>query len=243
MGSGRSGAGGGGGGGGTTFRLPIFSFGHTATNKPTTKSKVEAEVQRVIRNLKKEFLIRLFGSPVTRMTYEHLFTLNVEIFENRGWNGIEKRYGVKGGSQCLYIWATVIAAKYDSEEPDEKVRDTVQVALEDFLVHALNMDADVYRDGTSDKILARLDDRIFKSTSAFFLGHLIWRMLERHGEAMPDDVEIQLVDVAQDKADEIVRGFDNKFHNKVYGDKRITHRDLFLIIQENMPWFIEELRR
>jgi hypothetical protein len=84
---------------------------------------------------------------------------------------------------------------------------------------------------------------VFDRTSNNFLGIMIKRMLERQGESMPPDVEIQLQDVAQDAADRIVRSFENKFLHKKFRGEPITYQKLFLIIQENMPWFIEELRR
>jgi hypothetical protein len=126
---------------------------------------------------------------------------------------------------------------------DQKVRETVQETLQEFLLLALKGDDDMYFNGPSDRIISRLNRKTFSSTSAYFLGILIWRVLERQAEPLPEDVQIQLQEFAQEKADKFIRKFDSKFLHKPRGDKLTTHHDLFLIIQENMPWFIEELRR
>lgn len=92
--------------------------------------------------------------------------------------------------------------------------------------------------------MAKLNQKFFKSTSAHFLGILIWRLLERQGESMTDEVQMQLQDVTQERADRIIRSFEKKFlHSKFRDREQVTYRDLFLIVQENMPWFVEELRR
>src|SRR5574341_1368401 len=93
MGSGRAGAGGIGGGsggsggtgrsGGTTLNVARIPFGPKSPKRPSPKSKVKEEVQRVISRLPKEYLAKQFGSPMARATYEQLFNLNVNVFQNK----------------------------------------------------------------------------------------------------------------------------------------------------------------
>jgi hypothetical protein len=243
MGSGRSGAGGGGGGGGTTFRLPGILSGNPRIRKLVSKAKITSEVERVLGHLSKDYLALQFGSAIAERVYEQLFNLNVNIFQNKSWNGVQEKYGIAGGAGCLHNWADAIIEQAGVEEPDSKIRDTVRDTLEGFLLQALEYDDDLYYSGTSDQIIRKLSQKVFSNTSAYFLGIMIWRMMERQGEALRPDVQSQLQDNAQDKADSIVRWFDNNFHNKFYGEKLITHQDLFLIIQENMPSFIKELKK
>jgi len=244
MGSGRAGAGGGGGGGGTTFDLPNTVIGNSALTKPCPKATVEKEVNRIIKNLRTDYLRKQFGSAMTRGMYERLFNLSVDVFQNKSWSGIKDTYGISGGPGCLRAWAAAVNERYRREEPDQKVQETVRITFEDFLLRALNTDENLYFNGSSPEIMSRLNQNVFKSTSAYFLGIMIWRILERQGESMADEVQIQLKDVAQDKADSIVLSFEKKFLHRKFRDKeQVTHQDLFLIIQENLPWFVDELRR
>jgi hypothetical protein len=243
MGSGRSGAGGGGGGGGTTLNLPTSWSGPVSTRKAVPKSKVDLEIHRILSRLPKEYLNRQFGSSMTRGIYEQLFSLNIHVFQNRSWAGIADTYGVVGGNGCLRNWASRVANRYEAAEVDQKVRETAQETLQEFLLLALKGDDATYFDGPSDRIISKLNRKTFSSTSGYFLGILIWRILERQGEPLSEDVQVQLQELAQAKADQIIQKFEGKFLHKPHGEKLITYQDLFLIIQENMPWFIEELRR
>jgi hypothetical protein len=178
MGSGRAGAGGIGGGGsggsgrGTTLKLERIPFGLKSSKKPNPKSKVEKEVQRVISHLPKEYLAKQFGSPMARATYEQLFNLNVNVFQNKSWGGIKDRYGIVGDGGCLRNWAAAVNVRHEMEEPDFKVREMVRDTLETFLLRASN-DPNLYFKGPSDQIIAKLNQKVFDRTSNNFLGIMI----------------------------------------------------------------------
>ena len=113
------------------------------------------------------------------------------------------------------------------------------MCLEDFLLKALGNDIDSYLSADGATIVEKLDESIFKSASGYFLGALVWRVLERDAETLPHDNEALLRDVSQKLADRIVYEFEQKFKNV----EQVTHRQIFRVFQENPDWLIGELRR
>ena len=244
MGSGSYGGGGGGGGGtggtGGNAAGPGYRFkAGKLFSRKKARSTLEKEVHQTIRKLPKEYLMNYFASSLLRGVYEQLFQLSVEIFQNKSWKGVAKNYGVGSGEGCLTDWVDAVVKTFQTSEPNQKVRETVRICLEDFLTRALGNDPDLLLYGSSADVLKKLDQKTFNSTSAFFLGNVIWRLIERERESEPTEVEHNLWGVAEDKANQIVDSFSRKFRGK----EQTTYRDLFKIIQQNNDWFLQELRK
>lgn len=233
MGSGSYGGGGGGGGGwaggggGYTFK------GGEVVTKAASAKKIEAAAFETLCKLPKEYLLKQFGSPLIEEAYKKLFDLSLQIFVNHDWAGVSSRYGVDDGPGCLVRWVEAVVAESAHAEPDVRVRETALSCLEDFLIVALNYDIDVFYSGTADEVMAKIDEKVFKSTSGYFLGHLIWRILERERNATPESVEFQIKEVAQKTADKIIADFEGKYHGK----DQVTHQQLFSIIRSQSDWF------
>jgi hypothetical protein len=241
MGSGSFGGGGGSGGGGGGARLGgyRFKFGKLISRVPQ-----RSETEKTLRNLRRrklprDYVLKMFGSPMVRALYEELFEFSVHIFQNRSWSGIASRYGVPAGRGCLLAWINKVVRQAGESEPNSKISDTARLALEDFLVAALGNNLDLYTSGSDKDVLNALDKKKFDSTSAYFLGFLIRRTLERELETAVAVAEQQVRPIAQNVANEIVRNFENKFHAK----GQTTHRDLFRIIQEQPGWFLKQFRQ
>jgi uncharacterized protein YneF (UPF0154 family) len=241
MGSGSYG-GGGSGGSGAGVRSAIGSGyrskGGKLESSVKSSSATEKAVREICQGLSKEYCSKMFGSQMIRAVYEHLFTLSVEIFQNKSWSGILKRYNVASGTGCLLEWVNAVLEATGNQESNTKIRETVRVTLEDFLMKALDNDVDRYVSGDANSIIGALDQKTFKSTSGYFLGFLIRRVLERELETLPEVTETQITEAAQVLGDKVINSFENKF----LGKNQVTYRDFFRIVQENPGWFLEQLR-
>jgi hypothetical protein len=237
MGSGSYG-GGGGGGGGWSGGGGGYSFsGGAVVTKGVSTQKVQTVAFETLCKLPKDYLRKQFGSPLVESVYEQLFELTVHVHLNRTWKGVAERYGVDDGPGCLLRWVEAVMAKFEHLEPNVKVRETALSCLEDFLITALGHDIDAFFAGTGDVVMAKLDEKIFKSTAGYFLGLMIWRILEREREATPEAVEVQLKEIAQQKADHIVANFEREY----YAKDQVTRRQLFTVIRNNPDWFRKQV--
>ena len=232
------GAGGGGGGGGTRG----YSF---RRGKGKTSASSETRAQQTVRNSlaklardSKNYLVGQFCSPMVKRVFEQLFLLPSPVFRDRRWELVARQFGTSSGPGCLHEWVEKLVAEAASEEPNPKIRETARMCLEDFLITALDDDIDVYLSGDGDAVVKKLSEDRFKSTSGYFLGALIWRVLEREVETLPQDKELQLRQTSQVLADRLVHEFERKFKTGP-----VTHRQIFRVFQENPDWLIGELRR
>jgi hypothetical protein len=132
-----------------------------------------------------------------------------------------------------------VIARFQKEEPNKKAREIARFCLEDFLMFALENDYKMFLSGSSKDVIGKLRRKVFDSTSGYFLGFMIRRIVERQREKLTESREKHLREAAQKKADRIVKSFENKFRVK----DQITHRDLFRVICENPDWFTEQLRK
>ena len=226
-GGGGGGWAGGGGGGGYTFK------GGEVVTRAASARAIETAAFETLCKLPKEYFQKQFGSPLIEEAYKKLFDLSVQIFVNHDWAGVARRYGVDDGPGCLVRWVEAVVTESEQAEPDVRVRETALGCLEDFLVVALNYDIDVFYSGTASEVMAKIDEKVFKSTSGYFLGHLIWRILERERNATPEAVEFQIKEVAQKTADRIIADFEAKY----YAKDQVTHQQLFSVIRSHPDWF------
>jgi hypothetical protein len=233
-GSGSGGSGGGGGSGVGGYR----SEGGKMVSSAPSLSKVEKEVTKIRGKLPKDYVLRMFCSPMIRAVYEFLFEVAVHVFQNRSWKGLDDRFGVPVGPG-MSRWITAVLANYDAGEGDQKVIANARLALEDFFLAALNNDTDLFNSGTAERILSALDKKIFESTSGYFLGFLLWRVIDGELEAPAATTEHHLLTITQKLADRIIHSFESKF----YAKGQTTYRDLFEIVQENPEWFCDLLRK
>lgn len=236
-GGGSGGSGGyGGGSGGYCFKDGNYV---PAVAKPAT---VKREVQKTLRRLSKYshgYLDGQFGSPLVRSIYEEVFSFRRSTYSEDPCGALAEEYGIQDGPGFLLRWVDALMEKYQDLESDIKVQGTARTCLEDFLVKALGDNLDLYLTGTCSETLARLDPKIFRSTSGYFLGNLVWRVLERECERQQPEVEVQIRRESQVLADRVIASFEERFLRK----GSTGYRDLFRVIQENPDWFRKELRK
>lgn len=237
-GSRRGGAGGGGGGPG--------GGGEGAGGGGGGAGGAAGQAQDTLRNaLKKQlqfgnpYVTRQFCSPLTDAVYRTLFDLSVIFFINRDWTPIEKKFGVGPGPGCLNALARVIVERAAVNEPDKRVRQVVQLVLDDFFVRALRGDLSTYIGGNAEAVFARLDPKVFKSTSGYFLGFLLLEMIRKAVERPSSELGDGLREVAQKVADDVVEAFRRTY----FQENVVLYNDLFKVACENRDWFFGELRK
>jgi hypothetical protein len=238
-GGGGGGTAGGGGGGGRTAGgggSGVATAGVTADTAALDTVRDALKKQLQFGN---PYVTRQFCSLLTDAVYRTLFELSVVFFVNRDWRPIEHKYGVGPGPGCLNALARVIVDRATVTEPDKRVRQVVQLGLDDFFVRALRGNLSTYIGGNAEEVLARLDRKVFDSTSGYFLGFLLLEIVRKTVERPSAEFGDGLRHAAQRVADDLVEAFRRKFY-QVNG---ILYNDLFRVACENREWFFAELRK
>jgi hypothetical protein len=225
-GGGGGGAGGGGGSGGA-------SGGAATPAQDTVHDALKKQLQSG-----NPYAARQFCSPLTDTVYRALFELKVIFFVNRDWNPIKKKYGVGPEAGCLSTLARVIVDRASSSDPDKRVRQVIQLVLDDFLVRALRGKLNTYLTGDSADVFAHLDPKIFESTSGYFLGFLLLEMVRKTVERPTAELGDRIGDAAQKVADDVIEAFRRTF----YQVKGTLYNDLFKVASENREWFFDKLK-
>lgn len=260
MGSGSYGGGGGGSGGGSGGGIGAGGTGRNGgragavvgmrgysfrDGRTTAIETSGARAQEAVRNAfaklsrdSQKYLLAQFCSPMLRQVFEQVFLLPAPVFRDRRWDLVARQFTIGSGRGCLREWVEHVIAEAAGSEPNPRVRETIRMCLEDFLVTALGNDIDAYLSGDGSSVVRKLDERVFKSTSGHFLGALLWRVLERELERLPETSETQLRQASQKLADKVVGEFERRFKTG-----QVTHRQLFRVLQDNRDWLLEELRR
>ena len=234
--SGGSGQGGGGGTGGYTNHRSRYSGVESSNFTEAFKNTIQK-----LKSHSGDYLQRQVTNPMLNKLYKSLFKLNVEIYHNHSWDGIEKIWDVEGDSGCMRNWVQKVLETVKGEEQNEKFSGTARMVFENFIIKALDDDYDAYFSGDSKSIMAKLDQKVFKQTSNNFLGFLLKEVIRREKElskAAGKEVDRQ----AQEQADKIIRSFENEHLHAKDADKQITHEEFFDVISKDFRWFKKKLR-
>jgi GGDEF domain-containing protein len=183
--------------------------------------------------------MHFFGDSLLCSAYESLFEISVELVQNKSWKNIEQKYGVEGNEGCLVKLANAILEKVSAEQVDPKVRQVCRIALENFLILSVGDDPSVYLKATAQEIINKIDAKIFRSTSSYFLREVIYELVKREESAIPDQIRNDLYELSRYRADDIVSKFENRF--KKSGN--VSFRSLFRFINDNSDWFVPLLRK
>lgn len=246
MGSGSGGGGGGGSGGATAsggrgYGGYKISGGRLIVQDVDATAKAKA-LGSVLKKLRPEYLQEQFIGSLARDAYRALSLLNVDLCINRSWDGIKSRLGVAGGKGCL----TELAAAIVGETPDrnKKSRAFVRIALENFLLRAVRDDPELLMSATAVDVIKAIDAGVFARASALFLGDFLYEVVRGEERALPPEVKAGLRPVVQQRADNIVASFQDRFLGKPMGSiSQVSHRDLFDVIASQKDWFLEQLRK
>jgi hypothetical protein len=261
MGTGSIGGGGAGGGSGAgSIGLGEYRFdGATLVSPVMSQDDIRKKVRSKLRSLSKDYVKKQFGSPLVRAVYEELFVFSRCAFSTTSKEKVQSQqldlansdemvsascaalcaeYKIDSGRGFLTNWKEMIRTKYEQSEFDQTVWGNVNLCLEDFLLKAVGDDLNLYHYGTCAQVIRGLRQNIFKSTSGYFLGQLIWRVLDRQYPRQDPGIALQLRRASQEVADRVIESFEMRFKGKGVG-----YRDLFGIIQSHPDWFREELRK
>lgn len=242
-GGGGSGSGGGGVGGGSAtsggYRFEKDKDGRKRIVGITVEEKtVQASIHRKLRKIPTTYLKKQFGSPLARHIFKELCTFSEWIDMESPCTNLADEYRIEDGPGFLVQWVGALMTMFQHEELNSKMRATARMAAEDFLIRALNDDLDLYVLGACADVLPKLDRRIFARTSRYFLGNMIWRVIEREYERQPRNVQQQMQEECLELAKEIVEVFEERFVK----EGKATDCDLFDVIEQQMDWFVQALR-
>jgi hypothetical protein len=191
----------------------------------------------VARRATTEYLRKQFTSPLLASVYEHLMDLAVGRNDEDPLERLRGNLQVDPGPGFLLRLADTITSRNAELEPDRRVRETVRVCLEDFLIQAIGNDPDVYTSATHYEVLQRLDRSVLDRTLGYFLGSLISRVVERETERLPIEASIRLQAEAQRRADQAIASFERRFVAR----QQARHRDFFAMVRKEPAWFLKEI--
>lgn len=239
MGTGAFGGGGGGGSGMMSSRGGYRFENGQLTGDEQAQGAIQAEMKQIFNRLSREYLLQYFASSMFRAIYEELFILSVQVFQNQSWQSITEACGIDDGPGCLQKWVELQIRRFEEREPNQKVRDTARACLEDFVFQALGNNIDLYIEGTGPQIIENLQQEVFNNTSGHFLSFLVWRVLEREKERLPEQTESQWHECAQVIAERVTRSYERKY----YAREQRTWRQLFEVIAGQEDWLLQEVRK
>ena len=243
MGTGSAGGGSGGGwsgGGPGTSGFGNYQFdGDTVTKNTPSQAGIRDEITALLSSRSiSAYLRRQFTSPLVASVYGYLIDVAEHRTDADPLECLPPGFQVDPGPGFLVRLADALAGAGAESEPDGSVRGTVRMCLEDFLIHAIGDNPELYTSATRREALEHLDRSVLGRTLGYFLTGLIIRLLERESpESLPAEVEIRLHAEAQRRADQAIGRFEKEF----VAMQRGRHRDFFAIVASQPSWFLKEI--
>jgi len=249
MGTGSFGGGGSGGSGkgwGTGgLQGYYFESGKFVSGKITDKEVIDATCG-AIHKFSPEYRVKQFSGNVVRKIYHEVF----DFVGKLGGDHLDRQqlyndYKIDLGAGFLVGWITELMRQFDEKfEPDQKIRETVQICVEDFFVRLLGDDLQalmIYQTGTCDQVIAKLDKNVISKRSGYFFGNLIRRILEREFETQPVDVQVRIKQISQQLADHLIENYMRFMERAPQYDHKRNYRNLFEAINERPDILIEKV--
>lgn len=248
MGSG-SGGGGGGGSGGASAGGGKGYGGYKISGGRLIVQNVDAEanaesVRRVLTKLSRDYLIEQLVDSCAGGVYRELSLINVDLCTNRSWEGIAKRLGVDGGPGCLTRLSAALMRRIGAVDQNKKSRAFVRIALENFLLRAMNDDSKLLVSANADQVIAKINPGVFEHLAGLFFGDLLYEIVRGEERALPLEVRTGLRPVVQARADRVVSDFGTRFRGKPLDSiEQVSYRNLFDVMAAKKDWLIDQLRR
>lgn len=242
-GSGAGGGGGGGGGGGLSRAGAVRVRGGKITFKDTSKRMAYTAIQNVINKLSPDYLSYHLCSPDIVRVYEALFELRVHLSINHSWDQVEERFAVDGGPQCLVRLAAALVPEHGAKKVSERLQAPLKTAVMDFFERIVGDDP-LRRDRADAKaVLNSLDKNVFERTSNYFLGAYLASCLRLEETSIGRKSRRYLQDFAQEKADQLISSFENKFRDESWkGVPQVSYPHLLRIMQGERDWTVQRLK-
>lgn len=188
-----------------------------------------------------DYVVKMISSPAVRGCFEELFLVGVLLTQQRSWEAIAQRYGVRDRPGCLGDVATVIKRKHGEGEPIEAFREIAAASVDDVLLSAVGDNDDIYLDGRADDVFSAMKKfgaKTFASLAGYYFGSVLYRATVRELPAL-NEREKEMIQLAtQERADFIIA----KFRHAFLGKEQTTYRQLLEVFSEKHDWFCDKLR-
>src|SRR6266404_5221242 len=132
-----AGGGSGGGRGGAGSRS-----GGRGSSKNAVRPLGEQQIVQVLSRLKPNYIAAQFTGPMSTGIVHDLSILAVDVEENKSWNSLCARFGLKPGSKLAEI-RDAILSKYESREADSRIKDTATATALQFFEALCKYEDDV----------------------------------------------------------------------------------------------------
>ena len=230
--------GGGGSGGVRSTSGAVRSFGGRLQSDLPSRDVLEPQVRAIFRSLPREYVLAYLKSPLVQSLYKALFRLNVALRQNHSWDYVEHTYGITPERGCLQRLAGALLSQHGVVEPNEKVRQTAAVCLNEFLVRAVGNDTNLLLRGTAREVISGLSGAAFDSTSAIFLTTLLTGILSRERERIPKASEFKLKSICEGMANRIVANYAAERRER----GEVRYRELLEVVANAPDVFIRGMR-
>lgn len=179
-----------------------YTFAPDGVSSTVDSDRLDFDVRHILASrVRREYFRRQLCSA----TLEVSFKLGIELCEDTC--AVAERFEVPDGPGVLPAVVEAVAAEGRAVEPDQRLRDVARNVLEDFLMLAVGDDLDVYLTGDCRQVQAALRDEIAEQAPAQYLGRLLWRLLEREIERLPEDRTERLIELTSQIANELLSAY------------------------------------
>ncbi|HVI44504.1 MAG TPA: hypothetical protein VM802_06530 [Chitinophaga sp.] len=212
----------------------------------TSLSKKQTEVEKdsiIIRSkiARKADFEEQVSNPLLSHVYKSLFALSGAAFLNKDLHNFFSAAAITEGPGCMKKWVEKVMQR--DLQVNESSKSLIRMSLENFVLKALDNDIRAYFNGDAQMILGKLNQKVFKSTSGYFLGEVIKQLTQKQIAGIDKSGEGIVGMAAQKQADKIVGHFQRQFMGSMHpaaNGKQITYENLFDIIAYEKDWFKKE---
>ena len=234
VGGGRGGGSGGIGGGYYAKNGKVFAKGMT----PQEAREVVVKTLSSISQHAHQYFERQFGGPLVQAVYNDLFKLSGCLKSNNPTKAVLDAFQMDDGEGFLPNLAGALMAEHSKLERDSRIIDTVKRTLDEFLLEAVDNDADAFLADDCGQAVNRIKPQVFQSLSGYFLGKLLVNVVTKDLTQRSQETETEVRSQCQQLADRIIASFEKKFLSTT-----TRHRDLFRVVSEDLAWFGGEARK
>jgi hypothetical protein len=158
--------------------------GGRGSSKNAVRPLGEQQIVQVLSRLKPNYIAAQFAGPMSTGIAHDLSILAVDVEENKSWNSLCARFGLKQGSKPADI-RDAILGKYEKHETDSRIKDTATATTLQFFEALCKYDDDVlYRPG-KDSTFSDFDSALVKDPLPTFLRLHYENILQREEPKLP----------------------------------------------------------
>ena len=209
------------------------------------QKKVFDDTEELLKKLASNAtFISRFESPILQHAFKSLFDLSINVFQNKSWNGIEKKYNIPPGAGCLRQWVASVLDEVKNDSPGNRMM--AKSIMDSFLIKALRNNHTIFRNGTANEVMDKLQRKLFDSTTGYFFGYTLAYSIKGQIKGINVADEDMVQKACEKQGDKIIKSFENTFKDKPYpaaGIAQVTRENLFEIIAHEKEWFKKEIKK